>query len=103
MAPLRSRCPKEGCREFKPCKTRADRWQSSNRSMPGDWKAKVKAIRSKAASEGWRCNHCGQPSREGQVDHIVNAAEGGSDDLTNLQWLCRSCHSIKTAAEALRG
>jgi 5-methylcytosine-specific restriction enzyme A len=33
------------------------------------------------------------------VDHIVPREQGGTDDRSNLQGLCHSCHSIKTARE----
>ena len=33
------------------------------------------------------------------VDHIVPREQGGSDDDSNLQGLCHSCHSRKTAIE----
>ncbi|WP_334037900.1 HNH endonuclease [Burkholderia gladioli] len=36
------------------------------------------------------------------VDHIVNRAEGGTDDPANLESLCDSCHKAKTAKEAAR-
>lgn len=32
-----------------------------------------------------------------EYDHIVELAEGGSNDLTNFQALCVSCHRVKTA------
>lgn len=35
------------------------------------------------------------PSRE--ADHIVPLAEGGAEDVSNMQGLCRPCHSRKTA------
>jgi 5-methylcytosine-specific restriction protein A len=33
------------------------------------------------------------------VDHIVSKAKGGTDAGTNLQSLCHSHHSMKTARE----
>lgn len=35
-----------------------------------------------------------------EVDHIVPAAKGGSDDLANLQATCKPCHAWKTGREA---
>ena len=35
-----------------------------------------------------------------QVDHIVPRAKGGSDDMDNLQALCKPCHDAKTKTEA---
>ncbi|WP_256218679.1 HNH endonuclease [Pseudomonas sp. NBRC 111130] len=34
---------------------------------------------------------------------MINVAEGGSDDESNLQSLCVPCHQAKTATEAARG
>ncbi|NPV68147.1 MAG: HNH endonuclease [Anaerolineae bacterium] len=39
-----------------------------------------------------RCRICGAPGTE--IDHI----HGSSHDLNNLQLLCKSCHSAKTAS-----
>lgn len=38
----------------------------------------------------------------GYCDHIVPESEGGTDDDDNLQTLCASCHSSKTAKESAR-
>jgi 5-methylcytosine-specific restriction protein A len=37
------------------------------------------------------------------VDHIRNRQAGGTDDMNNLQSLCRECHQAKTAREARMG
>lgn len=37
------------------------------------------------------------------ADHIVNKAEGGSDDRDNYQGACASCSTAKTARESARG
>lgn len=34
-----------------------------------------------------------------QVDHIVPRAKGGSDDMDNLQSLCKPCHDGKTVID----
>lgn len=34
-----------------------------------------------------------------EVDHITPLRDGGSNSLSNLQSLCKSCHSRKTALE----
>lgn len=44
-----------------------------------------------------RCEACGVSNRERalQVDHIVPRAQGGSNDLINLQALCSACNAQK--------
>jgi len=55
------------------------------------------------AEQGHLCAvpDCYQPAAE--LDHIVSLAEGGSDDIDNLQGLCTTHHQEKTRAEAVRG
>jgi len=43
-----------------------------------------------------RCAKCGQ-KRALTRDHIIPLAIGGTDDITNIQPLCRSCNSAKGA------
>lgn len=38
-----------------------------------------------------------------EVDHIINKANGGTDDLENLQSICSACHKIKTQTESHGG
>jgi len=47
------------------------------------------------------CAICGSKARE--VDHIIPVAQGGTDNDDNLQSLCKSCHSKKTAREGRWG
>ena len=35
-------------------------------------------------------------------DHVVNLADGGTDDDRNVQALCISCHKAKTQSESNR-
>lgn len=49
--------------------------------------------------DGWRCVWCGSDEFL-EVDHIISTYMNGSNDLGNLQTLCRSCHRKKTSADA---
>lgn len=53
------------------------------------------------------CQHClretGAVHEGTEVDHRVPKAQGGSDDLSNLQTICRPAHRAKTQAEASAG
>lgn len=43
---------------------------------------------------GMPCVICGD-SGEIEIDHIIPLARGGSNDLENLQPLCKQCHARK--------
>jgi len=73
------------------------------------WKAKKKLMRKRRAQfakvhearllalierDGYMCRHCGVVSGLA-IDHIIPLSKGGSDDLENLQFLCKSCNSSK--------
>jgi 5-methylcytosine-specific restriction protein A len=51
------------------------------------------------------CTRCGVDGRDVrlELDHVVPVAEGGMDDIDNVQLLCVVCHKPKTQAEAKRG
>lgn len=61
------------------------------------------AIRDQVALEhGYRCACCGfvwSPERD-EIDHRIPLEQGGSNDRSNLQPLCKDCHKAKTAREA---
>lgn len=50
--------------------------------------------------DNYTCQHCGIVTLELECDHILNKAQGGTDDLDNLQSLCKSCHAKKTQRES---
>lgn len=45
------------------------------------------------------CLHNGRPTPATEVDHVLPRAKGGTDDLDNLESICRDCHQAKTAAD----
>ena len=49
------------------------------------------------------CEKAGRLTPATEVHHIVAVADGGSDRDENLQALCKSCHSRKTAKESRFG
>ena len=49
------------------------------------------------------CEAQGRVTIATQRDHIVPLAEGGADDDSNTQGLCKACHDVKSKAEAARG
>jgi 5-methylcytosine-specific restriction protein A len=62
------------------------------------WRRLVEAVKRR---DQWTCQSCGRITEDGECDHIVPISLGGSDDMSNLQWLCKEpCHREKTAREA---
>ncbi|SDA57389.1 HNH endonuclease [Methanobrevibacter millerae] len=47
--------------------------------------------------DGYRCRECGASKEETslEIDHIVPVARGGTNDIDNLQTLCRECNRMK--------
>ncbi|WP_239656182.1 HNH endonuclease [Mycobacterium riyadhense] len=75
------------------------RTASSGRTNTRVWKSnRVRALE----RDGYRCQIRGHRCTvtATSVDHIISVANGGNDDLTNLQSACKPCHDEKTAREA---
>ena len=66
------------------------------------WMAKRERV---ALRFGYSCAACGVMLTPGkwECDHIVPREQGGSNNESNLQPLCKDpCHAAKTAAEAAK-
>jgi len=52
------------------------------------------------ARDKWKCLSCGRTAREDgillEVDHIIPRSKGGTDDIGNLQTLCKKCNIGKS-------
>lgn len=76
----------------------AEQWGSGRGGRP--WRR----IRDRIlVRDRYTCQQCGRIGDDNQVDHIVNVAQGGTDDDSNLQTLCIPCHKAKTALESQAG
>lgn len=53
--------------------------------------------------DNWQCVQCGARGQL-ECDHIKPVRDGGEEyDPSNLQMLCKACHSVKTRAEVFGG
>lgn len=79
-------------------------WQrGSGRTATREWQRLRREAREQLP---FCCAVCGITPHGGarlELDHIVPLAEGGANEISNLQWLCSRHHSIKTRAEIRRG
>lgn len=67
-----------------------------------DWKSRRLRI---LVRDAYTCRACGLVchSKDAHVDHVIPLEEFGTDDDSNLQTLCSSCHGRKTRDEQKRG
>jgi 5-methylcytosine-specific restriction enzyme A len=55
-----------------------------------------------ASNQDWKCKKCkNKLSAWFEVDHVIRLENGGSNEITNLEALCRECHGEKTALEKI--
>lgn len=78
---------------------RTRRAQANGSAGPHHTAAEAKAI---LIAQRYRCIYCGADLREKRhLDHIVPLARGGSNDKTNLQYLCGPCNLRKAARDPI--
>lgn len=97
LATLKPRLATLDTRQVKTLDTKAGATEMERGS---GWMAKRERV---ALRHGYRCAACGLVLLKGrwECDHIVPREQGGSNDESNLQPLCKEpCHRVKTAAEA---
>lgn len=70
-------------------------WGAGRGGRP--WRRKREAI---LIRDHYTCRVCGLTTKDLEVDHLVNVAQGGTDDDGNLQAICIPCHKAKTARES---
>lgn len=100
---VRKRCAKgvKVCRNWMPCPKHPQGWlANTSRPLPANWAQLKKRMASRKASG---CEVCGALRVPLELDHIVPRAQGGSDHLINLRWLCEPCHKVKTRADKKKG
>jgi len=65
---------------------------ATGRPLPANWTALRTAV---VRRDGALCQRCGT-TQDLQLDHVVERADGGSDELANLRLLCKAHHKEKT-------
>lgn len=80
-----------------------DRGTRHQRGYGSSWDALRKVVLQRDAGLCQPCRNKGQLTVATMVDHIRPKAEGGGDDLANLQSICRPCHTSKTDKEKNKG
>lgn len=107
FAPLKP-CPFQGCRAMI---NRTARWcEAHSIQRMKEYEATRLSVNERGYQGVWRkirarilyrdpiCRACGVAG-SAEVDHIVPKKRGGTNDDSNLQGLCKPCHSRKTARE----
>lgn len=79
------------------------RGSASSRGYGAPWRRLRKRILARDMGLCQPCLDLGRVTQADAVDHIVNKAQGGTDDPSNLQSICDACHASKTAAEGNGG
>jgi 5-methylcytosine-specific restriction protein A len=72
--------------------------------MPANWNSLVRATKglNKARYGTLTCAKCLKHTDKVEVDHIIPHSRQGTDEVTNLQCLCATCHKAKTLMDRFR-
>ena len=73
--------------------------RSVNNMMKSKSRRRVTPLTKKivASNQKWKCKKCHETlDFSYEIDHIIPLYGGGSNDVNNLQALCRNCHGKKT-------
>lgn len=93
-----SPCSKPGCPHRKPCPVHGSSYRRAKDTRPSaaarGYDQKWRRIRAAFLKKFPACVVCGEEATE--VDHITPLGEGGSNEWSNLQPMCKSHHSEKT-------
>lgn len=73
---------------------------NNNTGRTSSWQWRKIRQKAKKALD-YRCAVCGT-SENLELDHKINVKSGGTNELTNLQWLCTGHHKQKTQKEATK-
>ena len=77
-------------------------WSGESRHARGYGSAWDKLRAEVMARDKGLCQACrskGRVTVARECDHITPKAKGGTDAMSNLQMLCRECHTAKTAQD----
>lgn len=94
-------CPRHQAAAKKPSNF-SKRQSRHERGYGYQWEKLRKVVLQRDAGLCQPCRTKGTLTPANIVDHIIPKAEGGFDDMDNLQVICRRCHIEKTAKESAR-
>ena len=71
---------------------------SHNRRIQGGSQLTGAVIHDVVEASNGICPYCGKSFKEGHMDHIVPLSRGGTNDRSNLVYVCKKCNLAKGAS-----
>lgn len=96
-------CNRTGCKNLtrdRFCSPECWSWSDSQRGNANQrgYGPAHRAMRERVFAEEPNCRQCNEPGTKGDhADHIVAKRDGGSNERSNYQRLCGTCHRRKDA------